>query len=319
MTQQEMTYSQLSGESYRALRKHSFSVGVCLLISFLAQEIIILVLYLFGFGDLLENNLSFQYSVYSLLLTVGAMMMPFFLYSLRKGRMSYIKALPFHSDVSSDKMRLIIAMGFGLCVAANSVASLASVFFSAFGLEGEMPEVPASQNGLDIFMNFVASAVAAPLVEEFIFRGVFMQPLRRYGDRFAIVVTAAVFGVAHGRPANIVFAFLSGIIIGCAVVYSRSIWVGIIIHALNNAFSTIFIELDSAAVGFADTLYLIACVAISVIGIVAFIIYGKKYGLRMKRDTSGLSVRRKFTGFFLSVPMVLSVIYYLVNIVKSLG
>ena len=253
MTQQEMTYSQLSGESYRALRKHSVSVGVCLLISFLAQEIIILVLYLFGFGDLLENNLSFQYSVYSLLLTVGAMMMPFFLYSLRKGRMSYIKALPFHSDVSSDKMRLLIAMGFGLCVAANSVASLASIFFSAFGLEGEMPEVPASQNGLDIFMNFVASAVAAPLVEEFIFRGVFMQPLRRYGDRFAIVVTAAVFGVAHGRPANIVFAFLSGIIIGCAVVYSRSIWVGIIIHALNNAFSTIFIELDSAAVGFADT------------------------------------------------------------------
>ena len=106
MTQQEMTYSQLSGESYRALRKHSVSVGVCLLISFLAQEIIILVLYLFGFGDLLENNLSFQYSVYSLLLTVGAMMMPFFLYSLRKGRMSYIKALPFHSDVSSPEQNI---------------------------------------------------------------------------------------------------------------------------------------------------------------------------------------------------------------------
>lgn len=319
MYQQEMLYAQSADEMYRTLRKHSARVGLCLIAGFAIQEISVVLLHLFGFGNILENNLSFQYAVSVLILTVFAMMMPFWLYSLRKGRLSYIKALPFHSDLPSGKMFLLVAMGFGLCIIANSIAGIIGTFFTSVGIESELPEIPVSQNVLDVFMNFVAAAVVAPLVEEFIFRGVIMQPLRRYGDRFAIVASAAVFGIAHGRPANIIFAFVSGIIIGCAVVYSRSIWVGIIIHALNNFLSTLFIELNNAVPDFADSVYLIVCIAVSIVGVVAFIIYGVKYGLRMKRDTSGLSGRRKFFGFFLTVPMILAVIYYSVNIIRNLG
>ncbi len=319
MYQQEFLYAQSADEMYRALRKHSVRVGLCLIAGFAIQEISVVLLHLFGFGAILENNLSFQYAVSILILTVFAMMMPFVLYSLRKGIPSYIKALPFHSAIPSGKMLLLIAMGFGLCIVVNGITGIIGVVFSSAGIEGELPELPVSQSALDVFMNFVASAAVAPVVEEFIFRGVIMQPLRRYGDRFAIVASAAVFGIAHGRPTNIVFAFLSGIIIGCAVVYSRSIWVGIIIHALNNVFSTLFIELNNVVPDFADFLYLIACIAVSIVGIAAFIIYGIKYGLRMKRDTSGLSGRRKFFGFFFTVPMILAVIYYSINIIRNLG
>ncbi len=319
MTQQEILCAHPSREAYRTLRKHSILAGLCLLGSFAIQEISAVILYLFGFGDVLETNLSFQYAVSILIFTVFAMMMPFFLYSLRKGRLSYIKALPFHSAESSGKMLLLVAMGFGLCIVVNGIAGIASIFFSSAGIEGELPEVPVSQSALDVFMNFIASAAVAPLVEEFIFRGVIMQPLRRYGDRFAIVASAAVFGIAHGRPTNIVFAFLSGVIIGCAVVYSRSIWVGIIIHALNNAYSTLFIELDSIASEFSNFVYLIACIVISIVGVVAFIIYGIKYGLRLKRDNSSLSCGKKFFGFFFSVPMILAIIYYSVNIIRNLS
>ena len=319
MYQREMLYAQSEKEMYRALRKHSARVGFCLLAGFAIQEISVVLLHLFGFGSILENNLSFQYAVSVLILTVFAMMMPFLLYSLRKGRLSYIKALPFHSDLPSGKMLLLVAMGFGLCIVVNGVSGTIGIFFSSVGIEGEVPELPVSQNALDVFMNFVASAAVAPLVEEFIFRGVIMQPLRRYGDRFAIVASAAVFGIAHGRPTNIIFAFLSGVIIGCAVVYSRSIWVGVIIHSLNNLFSTLFIEFDSVASELSNFVYLIACIVISIVGVVAFIIYGIKYGLRMKRDTSGLSGRRKLFGFFFTAPMILAVIYYSVNIIRNLG
>lgn len=319
MYQQEMLYSQSVGEMYRALRKHSFRVGLCLIAGFIIQEISAVFLHLFGFGKILESNLSFQYAVSILFFTVIAMLMPFLFYSLRKGRLSYIKALPFHSAVPSGKMFLLVAMGFGLCIASNGIAGIVSTFFSYIGIEGELPEPPVSQNALDVFMNFVAAAVVAPLIEEFIFRGVIMQPLRRYGDRFAVVASAAVFGLAHVRPTNIVFAFLSGIIIGCAVVYSRSIWVGIIIHMLNNAFSTLFTELGSVLPEITDTVYLFSYIAVAAAGIVAFVIYGIKYGMRMKRDTSGLSFRRKFVGFFFSLPMILTLIYYLTNVIRNIA
>lgn len=319
MYQQETLYAQSVDEMYRILRKHGVRVGLCLIAGFAIQEISAVFLHLFGFGDILESNLSFQYAVSILIFTILAMLMPFFLYSLRKGTPSFIKALPFHSDVPSGKMLLLVAMGFGLCIGSNGIAGLASAFFSFAGIEGDLPELPVSQNALDVFMNFVAAAVVAPLVEEFIFRGVIMQPLRRYGDRFAIVVSAAVFGIAHGRPTSIVFAFLSGIIIGCAVVYSRSIWVGIIIHALNNAFSTLFSEIGSVMPDIIDTVYLLSYIAAGVIGVIAFIIYGIKYGLRMKRDTSGLSCRKKLVGFFFAVPMILSIVYYTVTIFRNIG
>lgn len=318
MTEQEMLYNQTVNETYRALRKHSFTVGVCLLFGFAAQEIIVVIMYALGFGKLLETNLAFQYAVSGLVLTVFSMMVPFFFYSLRKGKPSFVKALPFYSDISRSKLILIIVAGFGLCIAANGVANLSGIIFSFVGIESDIPEVPVSQNALDIFMSFIASAAIAPLVEEFIFRGVIMQPLRRYGDRFAIIASAAVFGLAHVRVTNIVFAFVSGIIIGCAVVYSRSIWVGIIIHALNNAFSTLFIEIDNVAPDAVNMIYLYVCIALAVVGIVAFIAYGKKYGLRMRCDESSLGVRKKFVGFFLTVPMVLTIIYYLTNIIRNL-
>ncbi len=305
-------------EEYRALSSHSIFAGMCFLGSYTLQEILVFILALFGFTDELSTNLSFQYAVSALPLTVFAMAMPFFIYSLRKGRPSYIKALPFHSPVPFGKLLLVIVAGFGLCLASNYIANLSGIIFSLIGAEGDVPETQTSQNALDVVMNFIVSAAVAPLIEEFIFRGVLMQPLRRYGDFFAVISSSVIFGLAHGRPTNIVFAFLAGIVIGCAVVYTRSLWAGIIIHALNNGFSVFFSELESVASGVANISYLIACAVVILVGIIAFIIYAKKYGLRMSRGTSNLNTGLKILGFYASVPMILVRLYYYVAIISNL-
>ena len=80
------------------------------------------------------------------------------------------------------------------------------------------------------------SAVRActPLVEEVVFRGMIFQSMRRFGDSFALVLSAILFALFHGNLSQAPNAFLMGLVIGYLVLYSGSLWVGIIIHAVNN-------------------------------------------------------------------------------------
>lgn len=307
-----------SYEKYRTLRKHSAVAGWCLLGYFALQEVLFVFLKLFGLLDAYYSNPAFQYASGGLFFTVISLGLPFCLYSKKRGRLSYFRALPFHTPIPFDKSVLLIVAGFGFCIASNFIANAAGALFDLIGIGGYTPQPTPSTNALDVIMDFVCAAVIAPLVEEFVFRGVLMQPLRRYGDFFAVIVTSVLFGLAHIRPANIVFAFLAGFVIGCAVVYSRSLWVGIIIHALNNGFSVLFTELEYAAPDVSYIIYNIACIGVVAAGIIALIAYGRRYGLKMRRDESGLRTSKRTFGFFVTIPMVLALAYFAFIIISNI-
>ncbi|MBQ5824671.1 MAG: CPBP family intramembrane metalloprotease, partial [Clostridia bacterium] len=303
---------------YRSLRKHSFFAGLCFLGYFALQEVLYVFFRWFGLEDAYLNNPAFQYASSALIFTIFSLGLPFYLYSRRRGRLSYIKALPFHTPLPLRKAVLLIVAGFGFCIVSNYVANAAGMVFDSVGIGGYTPEPVASTNALDVIMDFVCAAVVAPLVEEFVFRGVLMQPLRRYGDGFAVVATSVLFSLAHIRPANIVFAFGAGLVIGCAVLYSRSLWVGIIIHALNNGFSVFFTELEYAVPDLGYIFYNIACGGVVAAGIVALVVYGKSYGLKLRRNNSELSKNKRIRGFFFTVPMVLVLLYFAFIIVSNI-
>ncbi len=304
-------------ESRRALRKHSAMAGWCFLGYFGLQEVLFVFLRLFGLENAYLNNPAFQYASGALIFTVVSLGLPFYLYSKRRGRLSYIKALPFHTPLPFGKAVLLIIAGFGFCIVSNYIANAAGMLFDFIGIGGLVPEPTVSTNALDVIMNFVCAAVAAPLVEEFVFRGVVMQPLRRYGKMFAIIASSVLFSLAHIRPANIVFAFCAGFVIGCAVEYSHSLWVGIIIHALNNGFSTFFTELEYVVPDISYILYNVACIVVVASGIVALVIYGRKYGLRMQSSKPDLKLSKRMFGFFITVPMVLALLYFAFIIVSN--
>ena len=65
-------------------------------------------------------------------------------------------------------------------------------------------------------------------------RGVVMQPLRKFGDRFAIVASAVLFAILHGNMVQIPFAFVAGLALGYFAIVTNSIWTSVVIHSLNN-------------------------------------------------------------------------------------
>ena len=126
---------------------------------------------------------------------------------------------------------IFVAMGVSVIGLASS--SLLGRFLELFGLQ---PHVAISipQNPLALLLFAVQLCVLTPLVEEVVFRGIIFQSMRRFGDSFALVLSAILFALFHGNLSQAPNAFLMGLVIGYLVLYSGSLWVGIIIHAVNN-------------------------------------------------------------------------------------
>ena len=79
-------------------------------------------------------------------------------------------------------------------------------------------------------------AVAAPLTEELMFRGVIQPRLERAMPVWAaVVVQAVLFGVTHGTPVQMAYAFLMGLVFGLLRSRTGSILPGFAAHAAFNA------------------------------------------------------------------------------------
>jgi membrane protease YdiL (CAAX protease family) len=83
-------------------------------------------------------------------------------------------------------------------------------------------------------LNVVAFAVAGPIVEELVFRGLGFRLLERYGQKAAIVLVGVCFGLWHG----LIEALPTLIVFGIALAYVRSrtgsVYPGMALHVLFN-------------------------------------------------------------------------------------
>lgn len=95
-------------------------------------------------------------------------------------------------------------------------------------LNANLSSVPSSNS----FADFFTAIVYAPILEELIFRGVFLQKLRPYGNLFAVFVTSVLFALLHGITAPLVF--ISGFFFGVAYLISGNLLVSIALHSLYN-------------------------------------------------------------------------------------
>ncbi|WBO85663.1 CPBP family intramembrane glutamic endopeptidase [Hymenobacter yonginensis] len=88
---------------------------------------------------------------------------------------------------------------------------------------------------------FLILCVAAPVLEELLLRGVVLQGLlRNFPDRpwVAIGQSALVFGVMHFNPPQSLATFLLGVLMGWLYYRTRSLWLCIGVHFLNNLFAS---------------------------------------------------------------------------------
>lgn len=138
------------------------------------------------------------------------------------------------------------------------VGSLAGNLVNAWlsFLTGEAIQNPveelAGQTPLGVMA--LCTVVLAPVAEELFFRKAVMDRLRRYGDAPAILISAVIFGLAHGNFSQFFYAFLLGLVFGALYCRTGSVRYGIALHMAINFFGSVYSTLLLRRIGDATNL-----------------------------------------------------------------
>jgi len=93
--------------------------------------------------------------------------------------------------------------------------------------------VPGSQL---FWLGWATIALTPAICEELAFRGFILSGLRHQGHKWrAIVISAIMFGVAHGILQQSIISTLLGCVLGYLAIQSGSLWAGVIYHFTHNS------------------------------------------------------------------------------------
>ncbi len=88
------------------------------------------------------------------------------------------------------------------------------------------------------WIGILSISILAPILEELLFRGAITKKLLSlYSPKVAILLSALVFGVIHWNPAQVVPAFLIGLLLAWMYYRTGSLIPVIVIHIINNSLS----------------------------------------------------------------------------------
>lgn len=207
-------------------------LGITALFSIL---LVIVLVFLLTFSIVDENFASFSsYLVYYVLIPLI-----FFGYHIRKQGFS-VRQVVFIKDIKRWIPSLFgivfVSIAFSLSAFWLLLYSLNPILplLVDFLMEGyQMPE-----SGLYLGIEIIGITVLAPIVEEFVFRGVILQRLIGKSSVWGgVLISSLLFGILH---ADVIGAFLFGIIASLLFIRTGNLLIPILMHAINNTIAVIF-------------------------------------------------------------------------------
>ena len=139
--------------------------------------------------------------------------------------------------------------------------------------------------------------------------------LRRYGDKFAIFMSALLFGILHGNVSQSIFTFILGITFGYMTIKTNSLLPSIIVHMLNNLLSVL---IGSGILN--SVIYFLLGVVITIQAIIISIslsIKDKKFLNIDDTTICYLNSREKIKAFFENSGIIIFMVLYLLIIVLN--
>lgn len=155
-------------------------------------------------------------------------------------------------------------IGLGLNLALNAMVVLLPLPEAWLAEHADSVSDPLGAAGFAA--QFICTVLAAPLVEEVIFRGFAFRFFRRgFSPEMAILWQAILFAAFHGTKLQIIYVFPAAIVLGLVYHWSGTLVAPLALHMAFNAFSLLSVPLPSA--GWGQWLCLLAGTGITVLGL----------------------------------------------------
>ena len=97
----------------------------------------------------------------------------------------------------------------------------------------------------ELILDFIVVCLVPGFCEEFLFRGAILSNCLPFGKGKAILISALLFSLMHRNPAQILYTFVAGILLGIIYVKTKSIWNCVILHTVNNFVSNTEVVIQS--------------------------------------------------------------------------
>ena len=151
---------------------------------------------------------------------------------LFKGRSFWLSLFEQKQMMTGKVFFRLLCLFFGGQMVFQLLAIVEELILNQFGLS-ILESMEMASAGADSFSMFLYMGIAAPVVEELLFRGVLMRGLARQGNRFAIVASSILFGLFHGNLVQSPYAFAVGLVLGYAAMEYSIGW-AMVLHMMNN-------------------------------------------------------------------------------------
>lgn len=139
------------------------------------------------------------------------------------------------------------------------------------------------------------AAVLPAVFEEWFFRGILQRDLSKLvrNDYLAIVITAMVFSLIHFDMANFVSRFILGLLLGLLFFYSKSLWVNIFVHFLNNLFAVLLLfSVDEKELNEPTNIHW-SITLLSALIFIAFILFFERYRRRTQTNQETENIEKE--------------------------
>jgi len=227
-------------------------------------------------------------------------------------RMPWKAAVPFR-PVPVGTVLLSIPASFAFSVIGSILTSILSLILSLTGYRPVASDiaVPVTVPGLVLY--FLLLAVLPPIFEEIAFRGIFMQSLRRFGDGFALLVSALLFGLFHLNMVQTPYAFLLGLWFGYLVLRTGSLRISMVLHAcinLSAAILSIFIaDMSEDMLIIVNLVYIIFWIFTGITSLL-FLILRARGSFKLYPAQTWMRMGKKLGVFFSSAPMIIGLLAF---------
>ena len=143
-------------------------------------------------------------------------------------------------------LNLLIGLPFVITVIDIAATNIYDILYIMFFGTPSIPEivyyVDDSEYDLILVLSFVSMVIAAPVVEEILFRGYILDAIRKiHGDTVAILGSAGLFGLIHLEPYVVGMASIGGVIYGWVRIKTGSLWPSIVSHMVWNFTAFLYI------------------------------------------------------------------------------
>ena len=219
------------------LRTYFSKIGFSLILSLVILYVLSICLPFIGGAIFSENLVTYTYIVSALASILSFISAGFFCGGIVNEKPSELISF---RRTKKDSLIWILIASFSMFMISNYMTNVFLGNMEFIGLPINQTDIGYEKSWLNLILYCISIAVVPALTEEFLFRGIILGTLRKYGDSFAIVTSSLFFGLMHQNFIQLPFAFVGGLVFGYITVYTGSVVPAMVVHFANNLFSCIF-------------------------------------------------------------------------------